>query len=301
MNKTITLNNGALMPSLGFGTWQAAPGQVEKATEVALASGYTHIDAAKIYGNEAEIGTVLHKVFSQGSIKREDLFITTKLWSTDWGRVEEACNESLKNLQLDYIDLYLVHSPIAYVYKPGINFPRESEGKGCTLDWIPVHVMWQNMEKLVHSGKVKSIGISNWPVLMVRDLLSFAKIKPAVNQIEVHPYFQQHGLANFCNDYGIHVSAYSPLANGKEGPLSDPLVKQIASKHSVSPAQVLIRYCIDKGYSVLPKSVTPERIKENAQVFHFKLTQEEVKSLDGLQKNFRTCDLAFFSGHPFYD
>lgn len=223
------------------------------------------------------------------------------MWSSDWGRVEEACNESLKKLQLDYIDLYLVHSPICYPYVPGNRFPKEKDGKACILDWIPAHVVWANMEKLVHSGKVRSIGISNWPVLMVRDLLSFAKIKPVVNQIEVHAYFQQQGLAKFCEKFGIHVSAYSPLASGKEGPLSDPLVKQIALKHSVSPAQVLIRYCIDKGYSALPKSVTPERIKENAQVFHFKLTPEEVKSLDGLERGLRTCDLSFFSGQPFYD
>jgi len=261
----------------------------------------THIDTAAVYGNEAEIGGVLSKALSSGSVKRENLFITTKLWCNDWRRVEEACNESLKNLKLDYLDLYLVHAPLSYEYHPGDPFPKDTDGKSCKLDWVPVHVVWSHMEKLVESGKVRAIGVSNWPFLMVRDLLSFAKIKPAVNQIEIHPYLQQSGLASFCTKHDIHISAYSPLANGKDGPLSDPLVKQIASNHKVTPAQILIRYCIDKGYSVLPKSVTPERIKENAQVFNFQLTPEEIKSIDGLERGFRTCDLAYFSGHPFYE
>jgi len=294
------LNNGMEMPALGFGTWQSSPGEVGQAVSEALAAGYIHIDTAAVYGNEAEIGESIQKAFDKGIIKRENLFVTTKLWSTDWGRVEDALDESLRKLKLDYIDLYLVHNPLCYEYANGELFPGKKENGKATLGWVSVNQMWTQMEHLVESRKIRSIGVSNWPLLMVRDLLALAKIKPVINQIEIHPYFQEDGLAKFCTEFGVHVTAYSPLACGKDGPLNDPLVKQLADKHKVAPAQILIRYALDKGYSVLPKSVTPSRIRDNINVFHFKLNAEEIKSIDGLERGLRTCDQSYYSGWPFY-
>lgn len=297
----IKLSNGALMPAVGLGTWQSEPGEVGKAVEEALNAGYRHIDCAALYGNEKEIGEVLHKFFSTGKLKREDIFITSKLWNTDWARVRNGCEQTLKNLQITYLDLYLIHTPAAFEYHNENTWPTNANGSTILSQKTPVHVVWADMEKLQEAGLTKAIGISNFSCILINDMLCTAKIKPAIHQLEIHPYFSQKRNAEYCLSQGIQITAYSPLASGKDGPLGDSDVIEIAKKHNVSPAQVLIRWSVQHGYTVLPKSVTPERIRANFHVFHFHLSSEEMKLLDGKDRGLRTCDLANFWKWPVYD
>jgi len=303
MSKThVKLNTGALMPTVGLGTWLAPKGQVGKAIEEALRLGVRHIDCAAVYQNEDEVGEAFEKVFSEGKIKREEVFIVSKLWNTDWKRPKEALEKTLKDLKLKYLDLYLVHSPYAFVYSNGNMFPEDSATGKALVDYsVSTSQMWAVMEQLVAAGLTKAIGVSNFPVVVLRDLLSYAKIVPAVNQIEVHPYFTQDALAEFSKSKGIQVTAYSPLAHAHEGPLQDPAVLELSKKYNVTPAQVLIRWSIDKGHIVIPKSTNAARIKENFNVFGFQLTDPEVEKLSLLDRKYRSCDLGMFWNFPVYD
>jgi len=289
------------MPAVGLGTWESSEGEVGKAITEALQDGYRHIDCAAIYGNEPEIGQALHKVFSEGKIKREDVFITSKLWSSYWGRPREALEKTLHDLQLQYLDLYLIHHPFAFEYVPGEMIPRDPATNKVRVGYYSLQTLWGELENLMKEGFVKAIGVSNFPGPLLRDLLSYAKTKPAIHQIEIHPYFTQERNVNFARSNDIHLTAYSPLGRGKEGPLTDPLVKEIAFKHKVSPAQVLIRWAVDKGFSVIPKSVTSERIKENFSVLWFKLSEEEVKKISDLNKNQRVVDLGKLFDLPYFE
>jgi len=267
--------------------------------EEALKAGYRHIDCAALYQNEAEIGEVFERTFKEGKIKREDVFIVSKLWNTDWGRVREGAEKTIKDLKCGYLDLYLVHTPASFEYSEEIKFPQHPNGVS-KLGKVPVHKVWSEMEKLVDDGLTKSIGISNFPALMIHDLLTYARIKPAVHQLEVHPYFTQKENVEYCLSQGIEITAYSPLASGKEGPLNDSYVKQLADKYSVSPAQVLIRWSTQKGYIVIPKSVTEARIKENFNVFGFSLSKEEIEGLGKLDRGLRTANIAALWKWPLY-
>jgi diketogulonate reductase-like aldo/keto reductase len=310
MNKSISLSSGNSIPILGFGTWKAKPGEVGKAVAEALKVGYVHLDCAEAYENEKEIGETLSKFLdgstkrSDGStISRKDLFVTSKLWNSHWDCVEKAIDNTLKNLQLEYLDLYLVHSPFNFLNRKFEELFPEDETGNNVEGHVPYSEMWKQMEAIVKKGKVKSIGISNWPVVMIRDLLSWATIKPVVNQIEHHPYFQQNDLIDYCKKHNIHITAYSPLGSSQTDLLDNQVVVDIAKAHNVQPAQVLIRYCLDKDLIVIPKSVTPERIKSNADVFNFTLTSQEVDKLNGLEKGpqeGRTCRLDDFWGIRVY-
>jgi len=303
--ESITLNNGAKMPVLGFGTWQAPKGLVGKAVEEAIRQGVRHIDCAAVYQNQEEVGHALHKILSEGVVKREDLYIVTKLWNSQWENPKAAIEKCLQELKITYLDLYLVHSPVPFVATTNEKgehqlFPQDEMGRSL-IGNTSIHKVWSDLEGFVHSGLTKSIGISNFNNVIIRELLSTAKIVPVVNQIEVHPYLNQEGNIWYCQSKGIQITAYSPLANGrKDGPLNDQRVKEIAAKYKVTPAQVLIRWCIDKGYTVIPKSTTPERIRENTHVFGFKLDEKEVEELSRMDRNFRACDLAMFWNWPFY-
>lgn len=259
--KTIFLNNGLKIPLVGLGVWQATAGECYKAVRLALDEGYRHIDTAKIYGNEKEVG----KAVKDSKIDRQDIFITTKLWNTDHEKAESVIDESLKNLVMDYVDMYLVHFPVTATRNKA----------------------WLSLQKIHKSGKVKSIGVSNYTIRHLKELLDSTEIIPAVNQIEFHPWLYQHELKSYCEASQIRVQAYSPLAHGEK--VNDPALTQIAKKYNRSNAQILIRWSLQKENIVLPKSVNPDRIRENYQVFDFTISQEDVNLLDDFHVNLRTC------------
>ena len=299
----ITLNNKTKMPVIGLGTWKSPPHRVGEAVKCAITEfGYRQIDCATVYGNEKEIGRTFKDIFAKTTIKRDDIFVTSKVWNNMHRRakVSQACLKTLSDLQIDYLDLYLIHWGIA---------------KGMVrLDNVPVRETWEAMEELVKEGLVKSVGVANFTGPMLVDLLTYAKIKPAMNQIELHPYNQQSRLVEFCLNHGIAVTAYSPLgtpgniktgniANAATQPIliADKHIITIAHNHHKTPAQVLIRWAIQRGTVVIPKSVTPEKIKANIQVFDFKLTDTEMKTISGLDRQHRFVDPWDWWGIPYFD
>jgi len=300
------------MPLLGFGTWQSKPGEVEAAVRSALDIGYRLIDTAGAYGNEAEIGTVLHEYISKGKLKREDVFITTKLWCTH-NRPEEVegmLRESLAKLQLDYVDLYLAHMPVAF------NHDMSAQHNDITvLD------TWKGLEGVFEKGLAKAIGVSNFNEEQIQRIYDNAKVKPHNSQVETYLYFPQFEHQKLCDKLHITMSAYAPLgspgrvdfklASGAKlewapapNPLQDPIVLRLAEKYHKTPAQILIRWLLERKLSPLPKSTTPARIKENFEVEDFKLTADEVAELNSVKHRQRLFLQDFMEGHaedPFKD
>ncbi|KAL1925507.1 uncharacterized protein VTP21DRAFT_390 [Calcarisporiella thermophila] len=291
LGRAFKLNTGSLMPAVGLGTWLSKPNEVQHAVEVALEAGYRHIDCAHVYGNENEVGLALKNQASK--VPRDKIFITSKLWNS-YHRPEhvvEGLNKTLKDLGTDYLDLYLMHWPVAF--KPGDSlFPTDESKQSVLLDDIDFTETWAAMEKLVETGKVRSIGVSNFNIPRLEKLLKTAKIVPAVNQVELHPYLPQEELVAYCNQKGIHVSAYSPLGNNLRGMkkvIDEEVVVEVAKKNNKTPAQVLISWAVQRGTSVLPKSVTPDRIRSNFE--DFVLSDEDFAALNALSKgkNIRYC------------
>lgn len=277
-DKTYKLNNGQEIPALGLGTWQSAPGQVQKAVAHALKSGYKLIDCAYCYGNEDEVGAGLAEAFAAG-IKREDIFVVSKVWTTYNTRTELGLDKSLKSLGLDYVDLFLVHWPL--LMNPEGNhdkFPTLPSGARDIIHTYSHIDTWKQMEALLATGKTKAIGISNYSKRYLEQLLPHATVVPAVNQIENHPTLPQQEIVDLCKEKGIHVMAYSPMGS-TGGPLfkAEPVVK-IAEKWGVGPGTVLLSYHFPRGSTVLAKSVTPERIDENRKIID--LDAEDIKLLD---------------------
>jgi len=319
----LKLNSGKDMPQLGFGTWLAAPGVVQTSVETAVKCGFRHIDCAWIYGNEPEVGTAFKNIFSSG-VKREELFITSKLWNTFHkpADVLPAVKESLTNLGLDYLDLYLIHWPMGYENggDKKLTFPKTEDGKiiQCASDFLDT---WREMENAVDAGLIKSIGISNFNADQIQRILDNCRIKPAVLQIECHPYNNQSKVKAFCDVAGIKVTAYSPFGNpgrpwagtAKDGANNDqvPLlehdvIKKIAEKYSKGAGHVLLRYQIDRGIICLTKSVKEERIRSNFTVFDFKLDKDDIAAIDALHLNLRILPLSWdglctHKDYPFKD
>lgn len=268
MDAKIPLNDGRAIPQLGLGVWQIPKGRkCEAAVRAALDAGYRHIDTASFYGNEESVGAAIRA----SGIAREEIFVATKLWNSEHGSPERALGESLRRLQFDYVDLYLIHYPV-----------RERLRS------------WRIFEKLQQQGKALSIGVSNFTVKHLTGLLADTATAPSVNQVEFHPYLYQRELLEFCTDRKIVVAAYSPLTQGQR--LDDPQLVALARKYRnpssgqpKSAAQILIRWAIQHGLVVIPKSANPARIRENAEVFDFELSPGDMRTLDGFDENLRTC------------
>lgn len=301
MNTTVKLNNGQQMPQVGFGTWRIPQDKATDAVYNAIKSGYRHIDCAYVYGNEKQVGEGIKKAIDEKIITRKDLFITSKLWNNHHApeNVKKAIKVTLANLGLKELDLYLIHFPIAFKFNGvGENDKGSIKENGkIVLEKVPLHKTWEAMEGLVKDGLTKSIGVSNYSVVQVLDLVSYAKIQPAVNQFESHPFFTRDGLLDVCHTYDIKVVAFGSLGGGfDDTPLSDKGVIEMAKKHKKSEAQVLLRWAIQRGTLIIPKSNSPSRIKENCDLFDFKLTEDEMKAITSLNKNKRLNDPKGFFG-----
>ncbi|UXI19769.1 lysine-specific histone demethylase [Sarcoptes scabiei] len=309
---TLRLESGQLIPQLGLGTWKSSPGKVYEAVKLAIDIGYRHFDCAFVYGNENEVGQALKDSIDSGKVKREELFITSKLWNTyhQKDRVELCLKQTLKALQLDYLDLYLIHWPLGY-QEGDVVFPRDSNGNVLVSD-IDYLETWQGMESVKKQNLVKAIGVSNFNSKQLKRLMEHCEMKPVALQIECHPYLNQKRLIEFCKDRNIVVIAYSPLGSpdrpfakpGEPLLLDDPKLLEIAERYRKSIAQILIRYQIQRGLAVLPKSITPDRIKQNFDVFDFRLSSEDIAIIDSFDRNYRFLSLAqngpLITGHRYY-
>ena len=257
-NEFVTLSNGVEIPQLGFGVFQIPPEETKDVVKKAIEVGYRHFDTAQAYFNEAEIGEAI----KESGIAREDLFLTTKVWVSSYGYEEtkKAFQESLDKLQTDYIDLYLLHQCMGDVYST-----------------------WKAVEDLYKEGKIKAIGVCNFTQGRFTDLCMHAEIKPMVNQIEVNPFFQQEGTEDFHNEFDAVVEAWGPLAEGKDGIFTNPILSEIGDKYGKSVAQVILRWIIQRGIVVFPKSTKESRMIENSDVFDFELSDEDMEKIKELE------------------
>jgi len=252
------------IPQIGLGLWKVGEDKVFlEAFNVAIQAGYRHFDSAQIYGNEHLLGIA----WKQSDIKRKDLFLTTKISVTNFGykRSLKSFDESLNKLQTDYVDLLLLHFPVTGLRKSS----------------------WKALEELHEAGKARSIGVSNYTVRHLEEMKKYATVMPQVNQVELHVFLQQPELLEYCAAHDIAVEAYSPLAHAKE--MDNEIIQKIAKKHNKTYAQIMLRWCVENGLIVLPKSVTPERIKQNIDVFDFSLDEDDMRHLKDLDSNLRTC------------
>lgn len=314
------------MPAVGLGTWKIPNEAAGSVVHEAVRLGYRHLDCACDYGNEPEVGAGLAGALNDGICRREEMWVTSKLWNTyhDPRHVRAACERSLRDLRLNFLDLYLVHFPIAMEfvpfdrrYPPGWFHDPEADRPAMKPVRIPISETWGAMEALVETGLVKRIGICNFGISLLRDLLSYARIRPAVHQVELHPYLTQQQLLRFCREETIGVTGFSPLgslsyvsigmAREDESVLEEPVVREAAVRHDRTPAQIVLRWGVQRGTVIVPKTSRPERLRENLAIFDFQLSNAEMEALNALNRNRRFndpsdfCERAFNTFFPIYE
>jgi len=325
MNQVINVT-GQLMPSVGLGLWKLDLDEVADTVYNAIKTGYRHLDSAADYGNEKQVGEGIARAIADGLCCREDLWITSKLWNTFHRQehVQAACMKSLDDLGIDYFDLYLVHFPIAlkYVdfndrYPPEWIFNPGDEYPAMEPDAVPLSETWTAMEGLVENQLARKIGVCNYSAVLLHDLMSYARIKPAMLQIESHPYLTQEALIRTAQSYNIAVTAFSPLgalsyvsidmATAGDSVLSEPVVIKAAERAGATPAQIVLRWGVQRGTAVIPKTSKAERLIENLSLSNFNLTDDEMASISALNQNCRFndpgvfCEGAFGKFHSIYD
>lgn len=300
--KTLKFSNGDIIPQFGLGTWLSKPNEVYDAVIEAIKVGYRHIDCAYIYRNEKEIGEAFKFAFETGLVKREELFVTSKLWNSYHQPevVEDAMRKSLEDLQLDYLDLYLMHWPLAFKSEQA-----QSAADLYSLEDMPLEKTFAAMVELKKKGLVRHVGVSNFSVHKLKKLIASGE-KPEMNQIEIHPYFQQDELIQFCKVNEILVTAYSPLGSrhlmtNEESIAKNSVIVDIAKKHSCSPAQVILAWGMQRDVIVIPKSVNSERIKENFGAVSVNLDSEDMDKITSLNRNLRNAKglYAVLPGGPY--
>jgi aldehyde reductase len=292
----VRLNDGNFIPVLGLGTFQSPPGVVENAIKVAIDAGYRHFDCADFYENEDEVGKALRQAIKEGKVKREDLFITGKVWP-NWfakGRPTKSAQRTLKNLGFDFVDLLLIHWPTPLKQVDDDFYPKDKNGQCLFDESIQLIDVWKEFEDIKKRGLTKSIGVSNFNSEQIDDLIKNSSTVPVMNQVESHPFLSQEKLLKWCRQRNIELTAYSPLArSGTEeeknttSPLDIPLIKDLAKKYNVSPAAICIKWQTQRGVIVIPKSATKERIISNINIFHFDMTEDEIASINALNKDWR--------------
>ncbi|MFN2353319.1 MAG: aldo/keto reductase [Desulfopila sp.] len=292
------------IPALGLGTWKSGKGEVYGAVRQALDIGYRHIDCAPAYNNEEEVGAALKERFAAKNVRREDVWITSKLWNNAHipEDVAPALKKSLKDLQLEYLDLYLIHWPVAF--RPQVFFPKGPEDY-LKPGEVPIIETWQAMEECVEQGLIRQIGVCNFSSKKLGDLLDRATIAPMMNQIELHPYLQQEDMLRFCRDKDVLLTAYSPLGSvdrpkgmkkqDEPSLLENPVIVEIGARHNISSAQVLIGWALQRDTVVIPKSVNQERLQQNVAAADVVLDDEGMQAIKNLDMHYRYVDGGFFA------